>query len=70
MAGAERGRVVVWVCEGGMDTASVHLFGRVGVNPAVEQQAHHLEVALLGGHEEACGAVLPAKAVTAPLTKS
>ncbi len=38
----------------------VHLISRVGVGPAVEQQAHHLEVAVYGGNVEARGAVLPA----------
>jgi hypothetical protein len=38
----------------------VHLIGRVGVGPAVEQQARHLEVAVHGGNVEARGAVLPA----------
>ncbi len=36
----------------------VHLFCRVGVGPAVEQQAHHLEVAVQGGIVEAREAVL------------
>ncbi len=40
---------------------SAHLVGRVGVGPAVEQQAHHLEVAEPGGHEEARGSVLGEK---------
>jgi hypothetical protein len=39
----------------------VHLAGRVGVSPAVEQQAHHLEVALHGGLVDARGAVLHQK---------
>ncbi len=38
--------------------AVCHLIGRVGVGPAVEQQAHHLEEAEVGGHEEARPAVL------------
>ena len=40
---------------------SAHLVGRVGVGPAVEQQAHHLEVAVLGGNVEAREAVLRKK---------
>ncbi len=39
----------------------VHLIGRIGVGPAVEQQAHRLEVAELGGHKEARDAVLHKK---------
>ncbi len=37
---------------------SVHLICSVGIGPAVEQQAHHLEVAVLGGKGEARDAVL------------
>ncbi len=40
---------------------SSHLVGRVGVGPAVEQQAHHLELALPGCNDEAGGAVLREK---------
>ena len=40
----------------------VHHFGRVGVGPAVEQQAHQLEVAIQGGAVEARPAVLRKRA--------
>ncbi len=46
--------------KGGGCRVPAHLFGRVGVGPAVEQQAHHLEVAFLGGHVQASDAILPA----------
>jgi hypothetical protein len=39
-----------------------HLISRIGVGPAVEQQAHHLEVALAACCDEGRFAVLPAPA--------
>ena len=45
----------------------MYLIRQVGVGVAVEQQLHHLEAAVLGGHLEASSAVLPCLVVRGKL---